>query len=221
MFCRWCTTFTWGLDISTPDNSTHDISTPDTLTPEISLSPHSCLCFYLSLSPTMSLSPILSVLLSFSLSLSLLLSVFCPFSLSHPVSLSLSTTHVCASIFLSIPPCLSLSPPPLLSVILSFSLYPTILYLFLSFPLSHSCLCFYLSLSHSCLCLYFSLSHHFLLSLSLPYSCLCYYLSLSLSLSLPIMWTVVHTKCLLTQQFQSEAWGLICVYIIVHTLYIF
>ena len=35
------------------------------------------------------------------------------------------------------------------------------------------------------------------------------------------MWTVVHTKSLLTQQFQSEAWDLICVYIIVHTLYIF
>ena len=33
--------------------------------------------------------------------------------------------------------------------------------------------------------------------------------------------TVVHTKSLLTQQFQSEAWDLICVYIIVHTLYIF
>ena len=30
-----------------------------------------------------------------------------------------------------------------------------------------------------------------------------------------------HTKSLLTQQFQSEAWDLICMYIIVHALYIF
>ena len=30
-----------------------------------------------------------------------------------------------------------------------------------------------------------------------------------------------HTKSLLTQQFQSEAWDLICMYNIVHALYIF
>ena len=30
-----------------------------------------------------------------------------------------------------------------------------------------------------------------------------------------------HTKSLLTQQFQSEAWDLICMYIIVHALYMF
>ena len=88
----------------------------------------------------------------------------------------------------SLPPCLSFLSLslslsfPLLFVLRPFSPTP----LFLSFSISHSCLCFYLSLSpslsHSCLCFYLSLSHPLSLltllslfpSFSLPRSCLCF-----------------------------------------------
>ena len=83
------------------------------------------------------------------------------------VYLSLSPTPVCVSIFLSIPPCLFLFIPSLLSVLLSFSLSPK------------SCLCFYISIS-PLLSVYLSVSLSFSLSLlSLLHSCQCYYLSLS------------------------------------------
>ena len=111
------------------------------------------------------------------------------------VYLSLSPTPVCVSIFLSIPPCLFLFIPSLLSVLLSFSLChhislstpvcvsiylslslslsptsvsPALMSVLLSFSLPHSCLCFYLSPSHP-------------VFLSLPHSCLCLYLSLSVT----------------------------------------
>ena len=83
-----------------------------------SLSPHSCLCYYLSLSQ--------------------ILSVYLSFSLSHHISLSL---HSCLCIYLSLFLSLSLSISPT-------SVSPALMSELLSFSLTHSCLCFYLSFCH-------------------------------------------------------------------------
>ena len=129
--------------------------------------PHSCLCFYLFLYPTISFSlyPLTPVCTTIFL------------SLPNPV---------CVSIFLSFPPYLSLHSCLCiyLSLSLSLSLYLSLPFIFLSFFLSlsfyHTCLSFslpslslYLSMSFPPLSLFSSLS----LSFTIPVS-LCIILSL-------------------------------------------
>ena len=140
-----------------------------------------------------------------TLSLSQLINTFLSFC-THSISTSLSLSTHTPSLYHSTHPLSITTHTPSSSVSIS------------KHPLPSLCTHFpYLSLSLYLLPLSLSLS----LSLSLNTHTPPTIFTRTLYLSAHFLSLSTHTKSLLTQQLQSEAWDLICVYIIVHTLYIF